>query len=100
MIRPQLDRQDADAVLPRLGRHAVGCGVFDEPEEALLLTETVEELLRGLDEEDREVVALSLQGYTTREISDRLGRAERTVRWIREGVRKRLERMHAESVNE
>jgi RNA polymerase sigma-70 factor (ECF subfamily) len=39
---------------------------------------------------------LSLLGYTTREISERLGRAERTVRLLREGVRKRLERMQRE----
>jgi len=40
---------------------------------------------------------LSLQGYTTREISERLGRAERTVRLLREGVRHRLERLQRES---
>jgi RNA polymerase sigma-70 factor (ECF subfamily) len=68
------------------------------PEEALLLTETVEQVMRGLDADDREIVALSLQGYTVREISDQVGRAERTVRWVRQGVRKRLEKMHDESV--
>jgi RNA polymerase sigma-70 factor (ECF subfamily) len=66
------------------------------PLEAAMLTETVDQLLAGLDEEDRPVLELSLQGVTTREISERLGRAERTVRLLREGIRHRLERMQRE----
>src|SRR5262245_10647873 len=68
------------------------------PLEAAVLTETVEQLLAGLDEEERPILELSLQGYTTREISERLGRAERTVRLLREGVRHRLERMQREGL--
>src|SRR5262249_61646991 len=67
------------------------------PLEAAVLNETVEQLLAGLDEEERPVLGLSLQGYTNREVSERLGRAERTVRLLREGVRHRLERMHREN---
>jgi RNA polymerase sigma-70 factor (ECF subfamily) len=63
------------------------------PLEAAVLNETVEQLLAGLDEDERPILELSLQGYTTREISERLGRAERTVRLLREGIRHRLERM-------
>ncbi len=63
------------------------------PLEAAVLSETVEQLLASLDEDERPIVELSLQGYTTREISQQLGRAERTVRLLRECVRKRLERM-------
>jgi RNA polymerase sigma-70 factor (ECF subfamily) len=63
------------------------------PLEAAELTETVESLFAAMSAEDRPVLELSLQGYTTREISERLGRAERTVRLLREGMRKRLERM-------
>jgi RNA polymerase sigma-70 factor (ECF subfamily) len=63
------------------------------PLEAAVLSETVDQLLSDLDEEERPIVELSLQGYTTREISERLGRAERTVRLLREGVRHRLERL-------
>jgi RNA polymerase sigma-70 factor (ECF subfamily) len=68
------------------------------PLEAAVLSETVEQLLAGLDEEERPILELSLQGHTTREISERLGRAERTVRLLREGVRHRLERMQRESL--
>jgi RNA polymerase sigma-70 factor (ECF subfamily) len=67
------------------------------PLEAAVLSETVEQLLAGLDEEERPILELSLQGFTTREISERLGRAERTVRLLREGVRHRLERMQQET---
>lgn len=67
------------------------------PVEAALLNETVEELFAVLDEKQRPVLELSLQGYTTREISQRLGRAERTVRLLREGIRKRLERMQQDN---
>jgi RNA polymerase sigma-70 factor (ECF subfamily) len=66
------------------------------PLEAAQLAETVQQLFASLDEDERPVLELSLQGYTTREISERLGRAERTVRLLREGVRRRLERMHGE----
>src|SRR5262249_46993992 len=44
------------------------------PLEAAVLSETVEQLLAGLDEEERPVLELSLHGYTTREIAERLGR--------------------------
>jgi RNA polymerase sigma-70 factor (ECF subfamily) len=67
------------------------------PLEAAVLSETVEQLFARLDEQERLVLELSLQGYTTREISERLGRAERTVRLLRERFRHRLERMQGES---
>src|SRR5262249_22272936 len=54
------------------------------PVEAALLSEAVEQLLAGLDGDERPIVELSLQGYTTQEISERLGHPERTVRRLRE----------------
>jgi RNA polymerase sigma-70 factor (ECF subfamily) len=62
------------------------------PDEAALLSETVEQLLADLDEDERPIVELSLQGHTTQEISERLDYPERTVRRLRERVRHRLER--------
>jgi RNA polymerase sigma-70 factor (ECF subfamily) len=67
------------------------------PVEAAALSETVEELLASLDEDERPVLELSLLGYTTQEISQRLGRAERTVRRLREHIRHRLERMQTDN---
>lgn len=61
------------------------------PEQAALLAETVEALLGELKGDERPIVELSLQGHSTQEISDQLGRAERSVRRIRERVRLQLE---------
>jgi RNA polymerase sigma-70 factor, ECF subfamily len=64
------------------------------PEEAAVLAETVEALFAAVDDPDeRANLELSLQGFTATEISESLGRAERSVRRLRERVRKRLERM-------
>jgi len=67
------------------------------PDEALVLAETLEELLAELSGGEREIVELSLQGYSTQEISQQLGRAERSVRRIRERVRKHLVERQAEA---
>jgi RNA polymerase sigma-70 factor (ECF subfamily) len=66
------------------------------PEEVLILEETVEHLFRKLGVHERPILELSLQGYTAAEISARLGRAERSVRRLRERIRKRLERLQRE----
>jgi RNA polymerase sigma-70 factor (ECF subfamily) len=64
------------------------------PDEAAVLAETVEALFKATDDPDeRAILELSLQGFTATEISESLGRAERSVRRLRERVRKRLERM-------
>jgi RNA polymerase sigma-70 factor (ECF subfamily) len=63
------------------------------PFEAAVLAETVERLFRELDADDQPILELSLQGYTAPEISSRLGRAERTVRRLREHVKERLQTM-------
>ena len=68
------------------------------PLEAAVLSETVEQVLAGLDGDERPIIELSLQGYTTQEISRQLDRSERSVRRLRERVRHRLERMQAEGV--
>jgi RNA polymerase sigma-70 factor (ECF subfamily) len=63
------------------------------PEEATVLADTVEQLLRDLEEAEQPMLEMSLQGYNCAEIGKRLGMSERTVRRVRERVRKRLERM-------
>jgi RNA polymerase sigma-70 factor (ECF subfamily) len=62
------------------------------PDEAAILAETVADLLQQLHGDERTIVELSLQGYSTQEISEQTGRAERSVRRLRERVRKHLER--------
>ncbi|WP_435010875.1 RNA polymerase sigma factor [Tundrisphaera lichenicola] len=61
-------------------------------EQAVMLSETVERLLGDLDEPDRSIVLLSLQGYSTVEIASIVSRSERTVQRVREWVRLQLER--------
>jgi RNA polymerase sigma-70 factor (ECF subfamily) len=63
------------------------------PEEAAMLAETVGQILRGLEAEERPVLEMSLQGYTSTEISRQLGRADRSVRRLRKRIQKKLERM-------
>jgi RNA polymerase sigma-70 factor (ECF subfamily) len=68
------------------------------PDEAAVLAEAVEALFGAVaDPEERAVLELSLQGYSTTEISEKVGRAERSVRRLRERVRKVLERMQGSS---
>jgi DNA-binding NarL/FixJ family response regulator len=64
---------------------------------AAVMGETMEQLFGSLDKDERLVLELSLQGDTTREVSERFGRAERTVRLLRERIRHRLERMYRDN---
>jgi RNA polymerase sigma-70 factor (ECF subfamily) len=68
------------------------------PDQAAVLAETVEGLLSRLDVDERTIVELSLQGCSTQEISEQTGRAERSVRRIRESIRKHLERQQLEAI--
>ena len=63
------------------------------PAEAAMLTEVVEELLRGLDESERPILVLELQGHSLADISSQVGRTERTVQRVLRRMRQRLERM-------
>jgi RNA polymerase sigma-70 factor (ECF subfamily) len=65
------------------------------PEEAAVLAETVEVVMRRLEPRDRAVLACHLQGYSPEEISARVGRARRTVRRTLERIRRALERVQA-----
>jgi RNA polymerase sigma-70 factor (ECF subfamily) len=63
------------------------------PSEALVLIELVEGLMQNLTPPDREILTLYLQGQTTAEISEHVGRTMRTVRRTLERVKKRLRSM-------
>jgi RNA polymerase sigma-70 factor (ECF subfamily) len=63
------------------------------PEEAAVLSETVEQLLRGLDERDRKVVEGALQGASVAHLAGELNVSERTVERVLVRTRKRLERL-------
>ncbi len=74
----------------------IATGREPTPEEAAILVETVGDLLQQLNGDERNIVELSLQGHSTQEISEQTGRAERSVRRLRERVRKQLVRRQAE----
>jgi len=59
----------------------------------VVLTDTVEQLMRLLPAEDREVLTLLLQEYTIPEISKQVKRSERTVSRVLERIRRRCRRL-------
>lgn len=52
------------------------------PEEAAVLTETMEHFLETFNPRQRKIITLFLQGYTQQEISSQVGCSERTVRRV------------------
>jgi RNA polymerase sigma factor (sigma-70 family) len=63
------------------------------PDDAVALADLVEQLLCGLDEREREIVVLHLQGHSLREISAQSDCAYRTVRRVIDRARRRLLRL-------
>ena len=67
------------------------------PLEAAVLAETVEQMMRGLEPDDRTIIELSLQGYTAAEIvATSRPRSARSLACER--IKRRLERMKMEEV--
>jgi RNA polymerase sigma-70 factor (ECF subfamily) len=62
------------------------------PSEALALTDTLEQVLRGLEPRERRMVELRLQGFSQDEIAADVHRSERTVRRVLDRVKQRLRR--------
>ncbi|HEX8201597.1 MAG TPA: sigma-70 family RNA polymerase sigma factor [Isosphaeraceae bacterium] len=69
------------------------------PLEAAILAETVQGLLDRLERPERQIVDLSLQGYTTPEIVAQLNRSQRTVQRVRERAKSYLNRLLAEEID-
>jgi RNA polymerase sigma-70 factor (ECF subfamily) len=63
------------------------------PSEAAVLSDTVGELLRGLDEREQRIVRMFLEGYTKQEISDKIKRSEYMVGKVIDRVRDRWSRL-------
>lgn len=66
------------------------------PSEVLALSETVEEMMRGLEDYQRRIVERSLQGYTAAEISEQETCTVRTVQRVLKRVRERLEKLRGD----
>ena len=63
------------------------------PEEATALEETMKALAAQLDERERVVLEMSLQGHSVEEISEKIGRTTRTVYRTLDKIRELLEEM-------
>jgi RNA polymerase sigma-70 factor (ECF subfamily) len=90
-IRRDVQRESPPADLS--GSRAGWPAVAPEPTpaEAVLLAETLEEVLRKLKPAHRPIVELRLQGYTVEEVSRQVGCTERTVYRVLDKVRALLE---------
>ena len=62
------------------------------PEEAAELAEYLEQLLSGMDDEEKQIVEMKIQQYTNLEIARSIGCSERTVRRLLARVKARLRR--------
>jgi RNA polymerase sigma-70 factor (ECF subfamily) len=62
-------------------------------EDAMMLEETLQQLFDELTPEQRDILRLKLEKYSPEEISEKVGRTERTVYRVLSHVRERLEKM-------
>ncbi|MCA9245464.1 MAG: sigma-70 family RNA polymerase sigma factor [Planctomycetales bacterium] len=92
--REQSQRMDTSFAF---GHEAVDKG--PSPDAELAVDEEIEQLTTGMDEVQRRIVELRLQGYGIEEIAEDVGRSERTVRRLMEKVRERLEQRMSESAS-
>ena len=60
-----------------------------------MLAELLEQVMRGLEGYQRQILELSLQGHSVAEISARVGYTRRTVQRILQRVRSGLEQQRA-----
>jgi RNA polymerase sigma-70 factor (ECF subfamily) len=60
------------------------------PDEAAMLAETVEQIMRDLEGYHRDIFRMALQGYSTAEIAAEVGVTERSVLRVLKRVRERL----------
>jgi RNA polymerase sigma-70 factor, ECF subfamily len=63
------------------------------PLEVVMLADLVQQLLEGLEPVERGIMELTLEGHPAHVVAGRLGRSERSVWRVREGVRNRLRRL-------
>jgi RNA polymerase sigma factor (sigma-70 family) len=63
------------------------------PAEAAMLRDTMSQLLGELDERDRTIVHLILDGWSVPEISEKVGRSEYLIRRVLARIRRRWQRL-------
>ena len=60
------------------------------PQQAVLLTELLDQIMRPFDEQGQTIISMQLQGYNEKEISTEINRTVRTVRRVLSRVRTQL----------
>jgi RNA polymerase sigma factor (sigma-70 family) len=91
-------RRDVGRQVPLAGRNDGATWLPDRsptPEEAAILTETLEQLFQAMAPVDRPLVEQILMGYTAEEVAERLDCSERTVRRVRQRAKLQLQKLIA-----
>jgi RNA polymerase sigma-70 factor (ECF subfamily) len=83
---PRSDEQDSGFFREALDREPT-------PEEAAMLADSIEQLLRELEGYHRDIVQLSLQGCSIAQIAAETGVTERSVQRVLKRVRERIEKL-------
>jgi DNA-directed RNA polymerase specialized sigma24 family protein len=68
------------------------------PAEVVAFGDLLEELMRGLQARGRQILTLSLQGYTVPEIKSQVGCSRRTVFRVLDQVKQRLQRLQGDAL--
>ena len=63
------------------------------PAEAAMVSDTLQELMKGLDPSDQQILTMRLQGHTTAEIADEVGLSERTVFRVLDTIKDRVRKL-------
>jgi RNA polymerase sigma-70 factor (ECF subfamily) len=90
-VRAEVSATHADAA-PDTCWEAVGR--VPTPYEGIMLSELVDQVLRGQDERDRAITTLALQGNDVADIAREIGCSTRTVYRVLDGVKEHLQRLH------
>jgi RNA polymerase sigma-70 factor (ECF subfamily) len=87
------DRRNVDRESPEPEAWNIDCLHGGEPsvEDAMVLEETLQQLLSDLTPEQSKILKLRLQNYSVEEISERVHRTERTVYRVLSLIREQLE---------
>ena len=66
------------------------------PDDVAVLAETIDELMNELKDSQRDILTLSLEGYSPTEIAEKIGCNPRTVQRVLKFVKKALEEMQGD----
>lgn len=71
-------------------------GAEPTPEEAAILADTLEKLMASMDEHEKQIIEMRLQGFTASEMAQKVNLTERTIHRVLQRARSKLEKMARE----